>query len=65
MICDPRQLPLLLTVEQLAEIEQVSVKAIYHRIARGQIPGVTRRGRWVRIIRDTYLRSLREEKAAT
>lgn len=52
---DPRGLPLLLTVAQLAQHLGWTEKALRHRIDRGQIPGVTRIGRSVYLRRDEVL----------
>jgi excisionase family DNA binding protein len=39
------ELPLLLTVEETAEILRTTKMAVYAMAARGQLPGVTRIGR--------------------
>ena len=58
MIADPKALPFLLTVEEVADLLRISPKAAYQRIARGQIPGVSRKTRRVLIFRDVLLKAL-------
>lgn len=41
------ELPLLLTVPELAELLRTTPTAVYAMVARGQIPGTTRLGRRV------------------
>lgn len=42
---DRRDLPILLTVDETAEILRTTRRAIYIMAGRGQLPGVTRIGR--------------------
>ena len=42
---DPSQLPMLLTVDEMATLLRTSRKAIYVMAERRQLPGVTRLGR--------------------
>lgn len=51
-------LPLVLTVDELAALLRVDRKSVYSAIQRGEIPGVRRLGRTVRLHRDTVLRWL-------
>ena len=45
-------LPLLLQVEEVADLLRVSRKAIYAMVERNEIPGVTKLGRRLRFRRD-------------
>ncbi len=47
-----RGLPELLTVDEVAETLRANRKVVHMKIARGQIPGVTRIGRRVLALRD-------------
>ena len=60
-----RQLPSLLTPEEVAHVLRTSRRAIYSRMARGQIPGVVRDGRRRLILRDELLKYLHERRAAS
>jgi excisionase family DNA binding protein len=55
---DGGDLPVVLTVDEVAAIMRVDRKTIYGVIARGEMPGVRRLGRSVRLHRDTVLRWL-------
>lgn len=44
---DTSKLPILLTVDETAEILRTTRSAIYAMVERGQLPGVTRLGRRV------------------
>jgi excisionase family DNA binding protein len=48
-------LPLMLTVEQLAEAAQIPRSTMYEHVSRGHVPGVRKIGRHLRIHRDTVL----------
>ncbi len=54
-------LPLLLTVEEAAAVLRLSRKAAYSMIERGQMPGVSRIGRRVRIRSSDLLHFLRQK----
>jgi len=54
----------LLTVEEVAGILRTTTKAVYSMIDRGQLPGVTRLGRRLRIRRDDLL-ALFESRASS
>jgi len=58
MIADPTTLPFLLTAEEVADLLRISPKAVYQRIARGQMPGVVRKSRRVLVVRDVLLRAI-------
>jgi excisionase family DNA binding protein len=45
----------VLTVDELAKVLRVDRKTVYNLIARGELPGVRRLGRAVRIHRDAVL----------
>jgi excisionase family DNA binding protein len=45
----------VMTVDELAELLRVDRKTAYSAIAQGEIPGVRRIGRTIRISRDTVL----------
>jgi excisionase family DNA binding protein len=51
---------LLLTVPQVARLLGTTPKAIYHRAERGQLPGVVRVGRRIRVRRDRLLQYIEE-----
>lgn len=57
------QLPLILTVEELAELLRVNRKTAYAAISAGEIPGVRRIGNVIRAHRDTVLAWLSEGQA--
>ncbi len=52
------ELPVVLTVDELGKLLRVDRKSVYAAIQRGEIPGVRRCGRSLRIHRDTVLRWL-------
>jgi excisionase family DNA binding protein len=60
----PRHLPVLLTVDEVAELLRTSRKAVYAMAERGQLPGVTRIGRRLLVCRDE-LRSFLDERRAS
>lgn len=49
------RLPTFLTVEELAVLLRISRNAAYASVARGEIPGVTRIGKTIRITRDVVV----------
>jgi excisionase family DNA binding protein len=51
---DP-ELPRVLTPDELAKVLRVRRRSVYEAISRGDIPGVRRIGRKVRIDRDSVL----------
>lgn len=53
-------LPHTLTVDEAAEVMRVNRKTVYEVIAAGDLPGVRRLGRTIRIHRATLLRWLAE-----
>lgn len=58
---DPRPgsaLPVVLTVDEAAEILRVDRKTVYESIRRGELPGVVRLGRSIRIGRGALLQFL-------
>jgi excisionase family DNA binding protein len=52
--------PALLTVEEVAQYLRTSRAAVYHQVARGQLPGVVRVGRRVLVRRAVLERALDE-----
>jgi excisionase family DNA binding protein len=52
---DERRLPRVLTPEELAGLLRLRPRSVYEAIARGEIPGVRRIGRQIRIDRDSVL----------
>jgi excisionase family DNA binding protein len=57
--------PLLLTVDETASLLRTTRKAIYALIERGQLPGVTRLGRRVLILRSELLEWLCEKRTTS
>lgn len=53
-------LPPVLTVEEVADLMRVDRKTAYAAIADGDVPGVRRLGRCIRVSRDVFLRWLAE-----
>jgi excisionase family DNA binding protein len=56
----PAELPPTITVDELAVLLRVERKSAYAAVARGEIPGVRRIGRAIRICRDAVLQWLRQ-----
>ena len=54
-------LPTFMTVDELARILRVNRKTAYEAVANGQIPGVRRIGRTIRVCRATVVDWLRNE----
>ena len=54
------ELPPVITVDELAELLRVERKTAYAAVTRGEIPGVRRLGRCIRISRDAAMRWLGE-----
>jgi excisionase family DNA binding protein len=52
---DEGRLPRVLTPEELAGLLRLRPRSVYEAIARGEIPGVRRIGRKIRIDRDSVL----------
>ena len=53
-----RALPAVLTVDEAAELLRVDRKTVYESIRRGELPGVVRLGRSIRIGRGALLEFL-------
>jgi excisionase family DNA binding protein len=53
-------LPPVLTVEEIADLMRIDRKTAYTAIANGEIPGVRRLGRCIRVSRDIFLQWLAE-----
>lgn len=45
----------VLTPKELAELLHINVKTVYDRISRGEVPGVIRSGRTVRLARPAIV----------
>jgi excisionase family DNA binding protein len=56
--------PAIITPEELAALLRLDRKTVYSAIARGEIPGVRRFGRTLRISRDAVLAWLREGRVS-
>jgi excisionase family DNA binding protein len=56
-------LPVLLTVNETAEILRTTRRAVYVMIARQQLPGLTRLGRRVLVRADALLEWLNQKRA--
>jgi excisionase family DNA binding protein len=54
------ELPQVLTVEEVADVMRVDRKTAYAAIAAGEVPGVRRLGRCIRVSRDVLFRWLAE-----
>lgn len=63
MIPAQRELPDLLTPDELAALLRTTRKAVYAMIARGQLPGIVRLGRRVLFDRRELLQWLAERRA--
>ena len=57
--------PVLLTVDETASLLRTTRKAVYALIERGQLPGVTRLGRRVLILRSELLEWLCEKRTTS
>jgi excisionase family DNA binding protein len=53
-------LPSILTVEEVADLMRIDRKTAYAAIACGEVPGVRRIGRCIRVSRDVLLRWLEQ-----
>jgi excisionase family DNA binding protein len=62
---DGVELPAVLTVEEVASLLRVDRKTAYAAVVRGEVPGVRRLGRCIRISRDAVLRWLADGEDAT
>ncbi len=51
-------LPSVLTPQELAGLLRMRPRSVYQAIQRGDLPGVRRIGRKIRVDRDTVLRSM-------
>jgi excisionase family DNA binding protein len=56
-----KELPLLLTADETAELLRTTKKGVYAMIERGQVPGVTRIGRRVLVRSDLLLHWIRQK----
>ena len=56
--------PAVLTVDEVAELLRVDRKTAYAAISEGDMPGVRRLGRCIRVSRDALLQWLAEGDAA-
>ena len=52
---DPSTLPAVLTIEEVARLLRISRGAAYQAARRGELPGVRRVGRTLRVSRDAVL----------
>ena len=59
----PDHVPMLLTVDETAEILRTSRKSVYAMVERGLVPGVTRVGRRVFVRRDELVHWLDQKRA--
>lgn len=57
-------MPDVLTMDELAALLRVDRKTAYAAVMRGEVPGVRRLGRCIRISRDAVMRWLAEGEAA-
>ncbi len=53
-------LPMVLTVEEFAELLRIARASAYRAVRAGEVPGVVRVGKTLRINRDTVLRWLEQ-----
>ncbi len=60
---DQDEFPFLLTADDVAKLLRASRDAVYARVARGSLPGVTHVGRSLFFYRDDLLRWLDERRA--
>jgi excisionase family DNA binding protein len=61
---DPGDEPPVITVDELAELLRLDRKTVYSAIQQGEIPGVRRIGRAIRISREAVVVWLREGRAS-
>jgi excisionase family DNA binding protein len=61
---DQQPPPELLTVDELAEILRLNRKSAYAMVQRGEVPGVRRFGRAIRVHRATVLRWLADGQSS-
>jgi excisionase family DNA binding protein len=62
-VTDPKNLPFLLTADEVAALLRTSRKAVYALAERGLLPGVTRLGRRLLVNRDDLLGWLERSRA--
>ena len=60
---DDNQLPMLLTVSEVAQILRTTNKAVYAMVERAAIPGITRLGRRVLVRSEDLLQWLDQNRA--
>ena len=62
---EPNALPPVLTMDELAELLRVDRKTAYAAVMRGEVPGVRRLGRCIRISRAAVMRWLADGEDTT
>ena len=62
---EPRDVPVLLTVPETADILRTTPVAVYVMVSRGQLPGVTRIGRRLLVRSDDLLQWLDRKCASS
>lgn len=62
-VSESRTAPLLLTVQEVADLLRTTRAAIYAAVERGQLPGVIRLGRSLRFRRERLVQWLAEKEA--
>ena len=55
--CAPEAMPVFLTVDEAATLLRVNRKTLYEAIRLGQVPGVVRLGKALRVRRDVLVGS--------
>lgn len=61
--CRTRSMPILLTVDDAADLLRTTKRAVYAMIERRQLPGITRIGRRVLLRADDLLHWLDQKRA--
>jgi excisionase family DNA binding protein len=60
---NPAGQPTVLTVDELASLLRVDRKTAYAAVTRGEVPGVRRLGRTIRVHREAVMAWLRDGQA--
>lgn len=64
-VTDPKALPYLLTVKEVADLLRTTERAIYLKAQRGLLPGIVRDGRRLLLRRDDVLEYIAGRRASS